>query len=211
MRRLAPRPDGQIVYEELRIGASRRRLFVLDRVLDGAAIRRVYRWFTDLPVTLSDTDRPDTAHVRHLKHDFESEDWQSHPALKALTAAARGFLRGRRISCGEVYRIYANVNLHGDFQFAHEDGEGWTALAFVNSRWDEDWAGELIVYPDGTDTHAYCIAPRPGRMVIFDGMIRHRGGSPSKFCLEPRITLAIKFGPTDRLAASRARKPASRP
>jgi hypothetical protein len=35
-------------------------------------------------------------------------------------------------------------------------------------------------------------------MVVFDGMIRHRGGAPSKFCLAPRISLAIKFGPVNR-------------
>jgi len=184
-----------VVYEALSIGASRRRAFVLDGVLDAAAARRVHRWCAALPVTLTDTDRPDTQHVRHLKHDFDPEEWAAEPALALLAQTARTFLRERRIACGEVYRIYANVNLHGDFQFAHEDGAGWTALAFINARWDEDWGGELILYPDGSDAYAYCVAPRPGRMVIFDGMIRHRGGAPSKLCLGARISLAIKFGP----------------
>jgi hypothetical protein len=187
--------DRQIVYEAFRIGASRRRFFVLDHVLDDSAARRIYKGFRHLPVTLDDSDRPDTTHVRHLKHDFERAEWDSNPALVLLTNTARSFLRERRIACGPVYRIYANFNLHGDFQFAHEDGEGWTALAFMNSRWDEDWGGELIFYPDGNASHAYCVAPRPGRMAVFDGMIRHRGGTPSKLCLDARISLAIKFAP----------------
>ena len=112
-----------------------------------------------------------------------------------MSGVARNFLQEQNIVCGEVYRIYANYNLHGDFQFAHEDGDGWTALVFVNSRWDEDWGGELILYPDGEAAYAYSILPSPGRMVIFDGMIRHRGGVPSKLCLEARISLAIKFKP----------------
>ena len=184
----------RIVYEAFRIGESGRRFFVLDHVLDAPAARRIHRCFAGLPVTLDDSDRPDTAHVRHLKHDFGRTEWDSHPALSLLTDTARSFLRERRIACGDVYRIYANFNLHGDFQFAHEDGEGWTALVFVNSRWDEDWGGELIIYPDRDAPYAYCVAPRPGRMVVFDGMIRHRGGAPSKLCLEARISLAIKFG-----------------
>jgi hypothetical protein len=189
------RSTGPITYEAFRIGESRRRFFVLDRVLDQPAARRIHKYFVDLPVTLSDSDRPDTAHVRHFKHEFARAEWTTNPALALLTDVARGFLRERRIACGRLYRVYANFNLHGDFQFAHEDGEGWTALAFINSRWDEDWGGELIVYPDGGASCAYCIPPRPGRMVVFDGMIRHRGGSPSKLCLEARISLAIKFRP----------------
>lgn len=187
-----------IAYEALRIGASGRRFFVLDHVLDASAARGIHRHFVDLPVTLSDSDRPDTTHVRHLKHEFDRTEWRSDPVLSLLTDTARGFLREHRIGCGDVYRIYANFNLHGDFQFAHEDGEGWTALAFINSRWEEDWGGELIIYPDGDAAIAYCVAPRAGRMVIFDGMIRHRGGSPSKLCLEARISLAIKFRPATR-------------
>lgn len=197
MDRRSPPANGQIAYEAFRAGESRRRFFILDHVVDAPAARRIHKWFAGLPVTLSDSDRPDTSHVRHLKHDFDRAEWRTFPALSQLTDAARAFLRERRIACGDVYRIYANFNLHGDFQFAHEDGDGWTALLFVNARWKEDWGGELIIYTDDNASHGYCISPRPGRMVVFDGMIRHRGGSPSKLCLEPRISLAIKFRPAD--------------
>jgi len=197
MRRQALAGDGGVQYEALRLGATGRRLFVLDHVLDAAAARRIHRYFKGLPVTLSDSDRPDTAHVKHLKHEFSRDEWDGNPALFLLGGLARAFLGQRRILCGEIYRIYANFNLHGDFQFAHEDGPGWTALAFINSRWDEDWGGELIFYPDGSTSHACCVTPHPGRMVVFDGMIRHRGGAPSKHCLEARISLAIKFRPGD--------------
>ncbi len=192
------RLDGHIVYEALRIGARRRRVYVLDRVIDDPLARRVHGHFSGLPMTLSDSDRPDTAHVRHLKHEFDRVEWDADPILSMVTDTARGFLRDRRIACGDVYRIYANFNLHGDFQFAHEDGEGWTVLVFINSRWEEDWGGELILYSDEPAAFAYAIAPRSGRMVIFDGMIRHRGGAPSKLCLEARISLAIKFAPARR-------------
>jgi SM-20-related protein len=187
--------DGGIHCEALRLGPTGRRLFVLDHVLDAPAARKIHRYFKGLPVTLSDSDRPDTAHVKHLKHDFSEDEWQGNPALALLSGLARTFLDQHRLSCGEIYRIYANFNLHGDFQFAHEDGAGWTALAFINSRWGEDWGGELIFYPDGNSAYAYCVAPRPGRMVVFDGMLRHRGGAPSKLYLEARISLAIKFRP----------------
>lgn len=187
-----------ISYEALRIGPQGRRFFVLDGVTEAAAARRLHRYFADLPMTLSDSDRPDTTHVRHLKHEFAPEEWEVNPAIATLATTARDFLRERRIRCGSIYRIYANFNLHGDFQFAHEDGDGWTALAFINSRWHEDWGGELVLYPERQSSCAYSISPSPGRMVVFDGMIRHRGGVPSKLCLDARISLAIKFRPAGR-------------
>ena len=198
---MATTPARRMRHQELRLG--RRRLFILDGVLDPGAVRWVHRRFAGLPVTLSDSDRPDTGHVRHLKHEFDPEEWERDPALASLTSCARGFLTRRGIAAGAPYRIYANFNLHGDFQFAHEDGEGFTALAFLNATWKEDWGGELIAYPGGGAPFAYCIAPRPGRMVVFDGMIRHRGGSPSKLCLVARISLAIKLRPGRRGGASR--------
>ena len=198
MNDISPEKHEQISYEEFRIGESQRRFFILDRVLDGPAIERVHEYFADLPMTLSDSDRPDTSHVRHLKHEFEPDEWDTDPALGLMSDVARTFLREQGVAFGDIYRIYANYNLHGDFQFAHEDGEGWTALVFVNSRWDEDWGGELILYPDGDASYAYSILPSPGRMVVFDAMIRHRGGAPSKLCLEARISVAIKFRPAER-------------
>lgn len=188
---------GRIEYQAYR--ADRRRFFVLDHVLDDAAARSIHRRFAVLPVTLTDADRPDTAHVRHLKHDFAAEEWDADPALSLLAQVARHFLRARRIGIGPLYRIYANFNLHGDFQFAHEDGEGWTALTFINARWHEDWGGELLMYAGADGPCDYAIAPRPGRMVLFDGMIPHRGGVPSKLCMAARISLAMKFRPPARV------------
>lgn len=144
-------------------------------------------------MTLSDADRPDTGHVKHLKHEFESECWTEDKVEGMLAKRAKDFLIEQNIIPGEIFRIYANCNLHGDFQFAHEDGDGWTALYFVNSKWHEDWGGELMLYPDDMQDLAYAIIPKPGRMVIFDGMIRHRGGVPSKLCFDARFSLAIKF------------------
>lgn len=44
-------------------------------------------------------------------------------------STAQAFLWEQRIDCGALPRVYANFDLHGDFRFAHEDGEGWTALS----------------------------------------------------------------------------------
>jgi SM-20-related protein len=180
------------------VGAEKLKVFVFDRLFEEKALLGVYSKFRSLPYYLMDHDRDDTQAVKHLVHVFGSEEIEATPVIKALIQAAQELAESQGIKAKKVARVYANFNLHGDYQFAHEDGDVWTVLVFVNASWHEDWGGELLLY-DGTFAaptdrgFAYAISPRPGRMVIFDGRIKHRGGVPSKFCIEPRISFAVKF------------------
>lgn len=180
--------DTPILYRRLETSHGRP-AFILDNFVTPEARQKVYRIYKDLPYEFSDSDRSDTQYIKHLKHEFELDN----PLAVFLARTASSFLTDRGLAHRDVYRMYANFNLHGDFQFAHEDGEGWTALFFVNDKWEEDWGGEFTLYIDDELDFGYSISPKPGRMVIFDGMITHRGGVPSKLCYEPRISLAIKF------------------
>lgn len=184
-----------VEFTYLECGPEQRPLVIFDNVVDQSASQWIHEQYRELPVTMSDSDRHDTQHVKHLKHEFAPSQWQPNCPSGYLAQRARELMSEQGFSYGDIYRIYANFNLHGDFQFAHEDGDGWTALYFVNSNWQEDWGGEFMVYPEADSGFAYAIEPRPGRMVIFDGLIRHRGGVPSKLCFDARISLAIKFRP----------------
>src|SRR5262249_25479480 len=124
---------------------------------------------------------------------FEEEPPTEHPVVGFFAGAAISHLRSNGAHVGHVKRPYVNLNCYGDIQFAHEDGDEWTALAFVNEKWEDDWGGELLIYDAPAKRLAYAIIPTPGRMVIFDGLLTHRGGVPSKLTTEPRITLAIKI------------------
>lgn len=188
--------ESNVTFETIECGPQRRKLFIFDKVIQQDASEWIHRQYRDLPVTMSDSDRADTSYVKHLKHEFSPSHWQPNCPSGFMAQRARELLQEQMVEFGDIYRVYANFNLHGDFQFAHEDGEGWTALYFVNSNWEEDWGGELLIYPNPDSGVAYAIEPRPGRMVIFDGMIRHRGGVPSKLCFDARISLAIKFRPS---------------
>lgn len=188
----------------LKFGRPIREAFVLDDVIDVQARRGVFEYFRLLPYKLVDADRPDTTHVRHFMHSFQPETWKDDPLCSALLRIARQFLEQRGIRLVGVERIYANLNLFGDHQFAHDDGDVWTALSFVNDEWHPDWGGELMLYEPGRPAApAWAIQPLPGRMVIFDGLIPHRGGVPSKHCLLPRISVALKLVRPKRSAGSR--------
>ena len=184
---------GEVKIVELAVGRPPRRLIVADGLVDGEAAEAIYAHVRDLPFTLSDSDRPDTNRFKHFKHDFEIDPAQGDALMQMLAGKAREVMASLGIACGNLYRIYANLNLYGDFQFAHHDGDGWTALLFANPEWGEDWGGEILFHDAPGTPFAYAIAPRPRGMLIVDGLITHRGGVPSKFCHLPRITLAIKF------------------
>lgn len=185
---------GNVAFTEIVVDQAGRKIFVLDEVLTPDAALEVHDHLRRIPVSLTDSDRPDTDEFKHFKHDFALPgEAGAEPFAGALVEVARGFLASRDIAHGKLRRVYLNLNLFGDFQFAHTDGDGWTALLFANARWEEDWGGEIIFYPEGQDAYCYAIYPRPGRMLVFDSTLYHRGGVPSKFFHGPRMTVAIKF------------------
>lgn len=176
--------------KKLELGPDRRKVFIVDGFAEDDFLKKAYQGLKELPYYFFDSDRPDTRHIKHLVHHFREEP---NPIVTALTEFAQDVFSSLGITPGKVSRRYANFNLFGDYQFAHQDGNQWTALFFMNESWSEDWGGELLLYEDGQDAYAYAVQPKAGRLVIFDGMITHRGGVPSKLCFEPRISLAIKF------------------
>src|SRR5262249_42831200 len=90
--------------------------------------------------------------------------------------------------------IYANFNLYGEVHYAHADAaRGVTALYCANLEWERDWQGETFFY-DG-DEPAHVVAPRPGRLVLFDAALSHRGSPPARDCWEPRLYVVFKFEP----------------
>lgn len=186
--------EDEVEIVELAVGAPARRLLIVDRFLDPQATEAIFERVRDVGYTLDDADREDTHDYNHFKHDFSSVGDCDDAVIQLVADRARAVMRAQGIECGGIRRIYANLNLFGDFQFAHHDGDGWTALLFANPVWGEDWGGEILFYNGADAPFDYAIAPRPGGLLVFDGLIQHRGGVPSKFCHIPRITIAIKFG-----------------
>lgn len=190
--------DAPFLLKSFEVGAEKLKIYIFDSLFEKKTLAGIYGKFKSLPYALLDYDRDDTQAVKHLVHVFETEEIEATPVIKAIIQAVQELANAHGIKVKKLARVYANFNLHGDYQFAHEDGDVWTVLVFVNASWHEDWGGELLLY-DGTFASptdrgfAYAISPRPGRMVIFDGRIKHRGGVPSKFCVEPRISFAMKF------------------
>lgn len=144
--------------------------------------------------TRTEVARPDTAEYRHWATEIRIEALVQQPIFEVTRRAVLGFMQPGRAY--RPYRAYTNVASYGDMLFTHTDclpeARDLTALWYLCERWDIEWGGETV-FLDGNDEIAASILPRPGRLAIFDGAIKHAGRPPSRICYAPRYTLAIKF------------------
>lgn len=146
------------------------------------------------PFTRTEVARPDTAGYRHWVTETRLEALLKQPILEVTLEAVRAIAPpGIEF---EPYRAYTNVATFGDMLFSHvdclPDQVELTALWYVCSEWDIEWGGETLFF-DGNDEVAAVVRPKPGRLVIFDGAIRHVGRPPNRICYRPRYTFAIKL------------------
>jgi hypothetical protein len=113
------------------------------------------------------------------------------PFVECITAVAAQVFPRAELA---VYRAYCNRLRYGDVSLAHNDSDppSITTLYYANERWEDEWAGETMFY-GSADEATVAVAPRPGRLVIFDGRMRHRGGPPSRTCHEGRLSVAVKY------------------
>lgn len=154
------------------------------------------------PFTRTEVARPETAEYKHWVTEIRIDALLRQPIFELTRRAAQGFA-----APGETYRpyrAYTNVATYGDMLFTHTDclpdQRELTALWYLCERWDVEWGGETMFY-DARDEVACAVRPRPGRLVVFDGAIKHAGRPPNRICYASRYTMAIKF---ERVAAQGA-------
>ena len=188
----------EMVISNLQVGAQSQSAWLVEHALTPKEADRLHRDVMGRPFQQINQDSEATEFVRHLTQFIDNaptpESIANHsPAITHAIGCAKRMLGDIGLKWTTLSRVYANCASFGEYQHVHTDGDVWTILFFVNSRWHTDWGGELSLYHDLQATVATTIRPRPGRVVIFDGDIPHRAGVPSKYCPDPRITLAIKF------------------
>jgi Rps23 Pro-64 3,4-dihydroxylase Tpa1-like proline 4-hydroxylase len=135
--------------------------------------------------------RPETAEYKHWASEVKLDALIKQPIYELTRCAVATIAPGYR-----PYRAYTNVASYGDMLFTHTDclpgQKDMTALWYLCDKWDIEWGGETLFY-DQEDEVACAISPKPGRLVIFDGAIKHVGRPPNRICYAPRYTFAIKF------------------
>ena len=144
--------------------------------------------------TRTEVARPETTGYKHWATEIKLEALVQQPIFELTRRAVLGFAAPG--FAYRPYRAYTNVASYGDMLFSHTDclpdQHDLTALWYLCDQWDLEWGGETLFY-DAHDEVACAVMPRPGRLVVFDGAIKHVGRPPNRICYAPRYTFAVKF------------------
>ena len=147
------------------------------------------------PFTRTEVARNDTQEYRHWASEMPVANLKQ---LAMWPATERAVAMMRPGETYRPYRAYTNFASYGDMLFTHTDclptARELTALFFLCDTWDTEWGGETLFFDDDGDAQ-FVATPKPGRLVIFDGAIRHVGRPPNRIYYGPRYTFAIKLEP----------------
>ncbi len=170
-----------------------REVAIFDGLLPAADVARYTQMLHRVPFTRTEVARPDTAEYRHWVSEMAVPALVNLPLWKATADAVKAL---RPSDTYRPYRVYTNHAAYGDMLFTHTDAQPGaqelTVLWFLCEKWDTEWGGETLFFDDAGDA-VFVASPRPGRMVVFDGAIRHVGRPPNRICYAPRYTFAIKL------------------
>jgi SM-20-related protein len=179
------------VSRHIRVGG--RDVLVIDGLL-AAAQRATHRWLGQLPYFLHDVDSVESRRHRHwISVMSPSADYcDAVPVIRYLASV------GQQCFCSanlEVSRAHAYCVPYGEVHVAHRDfdeGAGITLLYFANTVWREEWGADMLFFGESGEPEI-AVAPKPGRIVVFHGDIRHRAAAPARFCTEARYTLVVRL------------------
>ena len=173
-------------------------LFVFDNVLDSDDVRTV--------ITLQSTGTIDekgsstgarTPETPHSGFEMKPGIFEGSRLHAKLIAEIEGRYRCTSTATKRIYitesRYGENTLIHADWWKGKKQADiGITAIMFLNPVWKREWGGELLFF-DGAREALHCVAPKPGRLVLFPSNSLHRGGVPSRLFYDTRRTLVVMF------------------
>jgi SM-20-related protein len=170
-----------------------RDVFIFDGLVPAEESSRYFLALTAAAFTRTEMARAETQEYRHWVCEMPLDNLPKISLWPATQAAVAALRPGEQY---RPYRVYTNFAAYGDVLPTHVDAlpnaRELTALWFLSERRDTEWGGETLFYDSAGDAQVV-VSPRPGRLLLFDGAIRHAGKPPNRNCFVSRFTLAIKL------------------
>ena len=170
-----------------------RDVFVFDDLVPVEESARYFAGLSQASFTRTEMARADSQEFRHWVCEMPLQNLPRTAWWHATEHAVTQVRPGERFL---PYRVYTNYASFGDLLLTHVDAvpeaRELTALWFLCERWDTEWGGETLFYSDTGDAEI-AVSPRPSRLLLFDGAIRHAGKPPNRNCPVARYTFAIKL------------------
>mgnify|MGYP001996881417 FL=1 len=126
-------------------------------------------------------------------YDTFADEWKvDNPDLKELVRAWNELI-------GDDYkmvRIMLSGNTYGQDGDVHDDwqvpGESLTGVLYLNTKWEDNWGGETVVYDRENPDYLEISKVKAGKLIVFDGSNPHIGKGPQRNCGELRSIIAIQ-------------------
>jgi len=168
-------------------------VFVFDDLVPAEEAVLYARAITKAAFTRNETARADALEFKHWACEMPLENLPRSILWQATEKAVVSQRPNERFL---PYRCYTNFASFGDVLLTHVDAlpntREMTALWFLCESWDTDWGGETLFYDADGDAQL-AVSPKPARLLLFDGAIRHAGKPPNRNCPVGRYTFAIKL------------------
>ncbi|HEX6398023.1 MAG TPA: 2OG-Fe(II) oxygenase [Steroidobacteraceae bacterium] len=172
---------------------SGRDVFVFDGLVTPEESARYFNAISQASFTRTESARPDSREFRHWVCEMPLENL---PRTSLWQATEQAISQARPNQRFLPYRVYTNYSSYGDMLLTHVDAvpgaRELTALWYLCDSWDTEWGGETLFYDEAGDAQI-AVSPRPARLLLFDGAIRHAGKPPNRNCPVARYTFAIKL------------------
>jgi SM-20-related protein len=170
-----------------------RDVFVFDGLVPVEESARYFAAISQAAFKRTESARPDSTEFCHWVCEMPLENLSRTSLWQATELAVAQARPGERFL---PYRVYTNYSSYGDTLLTHVDAVAGsrelTALWYLCDRWDTEWGGETLFYSDSGDAQI-AVSPRPARLLLFDGAVRHAGKPPNRNCPIARYTFAIKL------------------
>lgn len=179
-------------------------IFVFDGLFSRALIKRVHDEF----------DALDYMRKRNVEMNDGFAEWtvsldlaaqRRHPVVQTTATLLRDVFPGHTMA---LKQSYCKNLCYGDCPYPHTDapsdlgGLVISTVYYANPTWEPSWGGETMFFDDRRDARI-SVAPVPGRLVIFRGVLWHRAGVPMRNCKASRYSLINKFFGTPKKRGAR--------
>lgn len=169
-----------------------RDVYVFDGLVPAEESARYFAAISRASFTRTESAHGDTE-FRHWVCEMPLENLQRTTLWPATDSAVTRVRPAERFV---PYRVYTNYASFGDTLLTHVDAvteaRELTALWYLCESWDPEWGGETLFYDAAGDAQI-AVSPKPARLLLFDGAIRHAGKPPNRNCPVARYTFAVKL------------------
>lgn len=140
----------------------------------------------------ADSRQVEDTHVQYIASNYSEQDVEELGLLKYLKDTPVE----EHYKCLTFARCMVNLDVPSNVHFVHTHGEYVGLLYYANLRWETSWAGETLFFNDDQDKVIAASVYKPGRVLVFDGMIPHTIRPQSIAGPQYRFTVAILFNKT---------------